>query len=523
MLVKLTPGLTTPFTTTVGVKQGCVLSPIIFNNFINDLPDQFDDEFDPVLIHDQKVQALMFADYVAIFSKSAKGLQRAISITTKYFNEIGLSVNYEKSQVMIFNARGVLLDKHPDHVFLAGGQQLKIVSEYTYLGFKFVPSGSASHGSEELFCKSRRSWFSISNMIYRHKRLSTDKAFQIFDQLVTSIGLYGCKAWLPLIMTKKSFGGADKALSFWETFKLETLNQKIGRIVLGVHKKSSRLGVLGELGRFPLFIKGLCHVLKYKAHLSKITDNTSLVGMTVQEMKTNNDPDLKTWWGRTEKLEDLLGIKYSSFHNIKAVGNMIKKCVKSKFEIFWLKSINKPALGTDVQKGNKLTFYAKLKGCFKKEPYLDLVPNRSQRCDLTRLRISSSHLGVEVMRYQRPYVPPDERYCKYCRPMEDDLGDLVGHKDDEYHFLANCGTFTLKRNCFLARYETIHTGIKELSNQNMVYTILCPTSILKAKLINKFIKIMFETRKQLDDGNPVLNQGYAGGIDTDIDDNFDTS
>ena len=86
---------------------------------------------------------------------------------------------------------------------------------------------------------------------------------------------------------------------------------------------------MGELGRFPLFIKGLCHVLKYKAHLSKITDNTSLVGMAVQEIKTNNDPDLKTWWGRTEKLEDLLGIKYFSFHNIMVVGNIIKKCVKS--------------------------------------------------------------------------------------------------------------------------------------------------------------------------------------------------
>ena len=46
---------------------------------------------------------------------------------------------------MIFNARGVLLNKDPEHLFLAGGQTLKIVSEYTYLGVKLTPSGAASH------------------------------------------------------------------------------------------------------------------------------------------------------------------------------------------------------------------------------------------------------------------------------------------------------------------------------------------------------------------------------------------
>ena len=144
-----------------------------------------------------------------------------------------------------------------------------MVNEYTYLGMKFTPSGAASHGATELFLKSKRSWFSISNLIFKHKRMATDKAFQIFDQLVSSIGLYSCEYWLPLIMSKKSFSGCDSILSFWETFKLETLNQKISRMVLSVHKKSSRLATLGELGRFHIFIKGLCHVLKYHAQLCK--------------------------------------------------------------------------------------------------------------------------------------------------------------------------------------------------------------------------------------------------------------
>ena len=131
--------------TTVGVKQGCVLSPIIFNLFINDLPDHFDNHCDPVIINDQRIQALMFADDVMILSQSAEGLKRAIKITVDYFCDLNLSVNFEKSQVMIFNSRGVLLDKDPDHQFNAHGQVLRVVAEYTYLGVKLTPSCAGSN------------------------------------------------------------------------------------------------------------------------------------------------------------------------------------------------------------------------------------------------------------------------------------------------------------------------------------------------------------------------------------------
>ena len=320
----LTLILTQSFTTTVGVKQGCVFSPLIFNLFINDLPDQFDDLCDPVMIKNKKLHALMFADDVMILSQSASGLKRAIGITIDYFKSINLSVNFDKSQVMIFNARGLLLDKTKDHHFFAHGQRLKVVSEYTYLGIKLTPSGVASHGAAELFMKSRRSWFSISNLIYKHKRMSTDKALEIFDQLVTSIGLYNCESWLPLVMTKKSFNNSNSILSYWENLQLETLNQKICRMILGVHKKSSRLATLGELGRFPLFIKGLCHILKYQALLCQNEGNGSLVSEVVTEIKTMQNINISSWWGRVESIKQCLGIKYPLLAKIDNIGDLIK-------------------------------------------------------------------------------------------------------------------------------------------------------------------------------------------------------
>ena len=79
-------------------------------------------------------------------------------------------------------------------------------------------------------------------------------------------------------------------------------------MILGVHKKSSQLAVLGELGRYPLFIKGLCNTIKYHAHLSKLRSSDSLLGMAVEEMKLETDPNIKSWWYRLEELKKLFGI-----------------------------------------------------------------------------------------------------------------------------------------------------------------------------------------------------------------------
>ena len=140
-----------------------------------------------------------------------------------------------------------------------------------------------------------------------------------------------------------------------------------------------------------------------------------------------------------------------------------------------------------------------LKGVLKKEPYLDLVPNRAQRAELSCLRISSSRLAVETMRYQSPRVAEEHRYCQYCTPCGPD-NNLEGYIDNEQHFLYVCSSFTLKRNCLFAKMSTILKGFSELSIENKTVTLLCPTSVLSAKLVNKYIKILFKGDRNLADG-----------------------
>ena len=46
---------------------------------------------------------------------------------------------------------------------------------------------------------------------------------------------------------------------------------------------------------------------------------------------------------------------------------------------------------------------------------------------------------------------------------------------------------------------------------NKTVTMLCPTTVVTTKLVNKFVQLVFKTRKLLDEGVPALNLGFEQG------------
>ena len=77
--VKLPNGLTEPFSSIKGVKQGCTLSPLLFNLFLSDLPVIFDQSCDLVSLNNTNISCLMFADdlsyIIHYFNRTSDGPQ----------------------------------------------------------------------------------------------------------------------------------------------------------------------------------------------------------------------------------------------------------------------------------------------------------------------------------------------------------------------------------------------------------------------------------------------------------------
>ena len=137
---------------------------------------------------------------------------------------------------------------------------------------------------------------------------------------------------------------------------------------------------------------------------------------------------------------------------------------------------------------NKLRFYKTLKCSFIQEPYITNILNKTQRAWLTRYRVSAvPNLGIESGRYTRPVTPVTSRICKYCSD----------HKiDDEKHAILECGTFSIKRNCFFGKITSLLPDFEKLNTEHKLITILCPSDTEIAICVSKYLKIISETRKK---------------------------
>ena len=83
--LRLPNGITQSFSSNIGLKQGCNLSPILFNIFINDLNEIFDKTFcQPAKIKNLTLNNLLYADDLVLVSETSSGLQNCLDRLQEY-------------------------------------------------------------------------------------------------------------------------------------------------------------------------------------------------------------------------------------------------------------------------------------------------------------------------------------------------------------------------------------------------------------------------------------------------------
>ena len=260
--------LTPKFISNIGVKQGDTLSTILFNLYINDLPNilSFDGNY-PIVVGHTPINCLIYADDLVIMSTSAEGLQQCLNKLATYCNKWKLQVNLKKTKVILFNRQGSLIKNHN---FLFKSNNIEVTKQYKYLGFIFSCSGSTIAVVTNLINQARKAWFSIKYYLSSSKNKNTNTYLTLFDTQIKPIILYACEAWADSIK-----GNIDDVTILTKN-KLEIFQISIFKQILGVSRKTTNLAILLDLGRYPISTYMHYQAIKYFSRLSSINSERLL-------------------------------------------------------------------------------------------------------------------------------------------------------------------------------------------------------------------------------------------------------
>ena len=88
------------FTQGCGMRQGCNLSPTLFNLYINELAKILEKSTAPGLtLHDKEIKFLLYADGLVLLSPTQQGLQQNLDQLEQYCHIWALAVNVKKTQI----------------------------------------------------------------------------------------------------------------------------------------------------------------------------------------------------------------------------------------------------------------------------------------------------------------------------------------------------------------------------------------------------------------------------------------
>ena len=248
--IKLKSGYLKAIRSNLGLKQGDPLSSMLFNIYIDDVDDIFDDMCNPIELQNEKINHFLYADDLSVISTSNEGLQRCLDKINDYAKAKNLTISTEKSKTMVFNQAG----KFMKNVFKIQGVALEPIQSFCYLGFNVKCSRTVKHAMNILCDKTNKALRSLLCAIARFN-IPAKTSIHLFHTFISPILLYNAENWASMNNRKLQNFNDDTLISETSSSKIHVTHRKLLKFVLGVSKSCPNLAIYGETGETPISLK----------------------------------------------------------------------------------------------------------------------------------------------------------------------------------------------------------------------------------------------------------------------------
>ena len=449
--IKISDSITPSFIANQGVKQGCILSPTLFNIFLSDLqPITETEACDPIeLTVGNKLGCLIWADDLLLMSKSKGGLDNMLSNLKSYTEKNGMTLNVKKNKVMIFNKTG----RHMRRNFYFGKDKVETTRQYKYLGFLVTPSGVIHSGLRDLKDRALKAFHKLKNKMGITFKKHPSTTIKLFRSLIEPILLYASDFWGCLKMPDNN--------------PVEVLHLSFCKQLLGVQKQTTNDGVLLELGQMPITLLARKRATK---NWVRLTTNTECNEIVIDSFQNAITMDL-TWPKNIESLISEIGLRQV----------FLDKDKNAHLKVFQrLQDIYHQVALAGIKRGDsKLRTYGLIKSTPGFEKYLDEIGCIKERVALTKLRLSNHSLMIEKGRHSD--IDKKFRFCPFCP-------NIV---EDEKHFLLKCKAYNHIRADLLDRAKQVFPSICNQPHDVRFFNLMSDPTITP---ISNFVHRAMELR-----------------------------
>ena len=438
---------------TIGLKQGCPLSTILFALFTNDIVTSISQEL--TLEERAKRFMLLFADDMILFTSDPNKMARMIIGLEKYTSNWGMKVNIQKTKLILFrkaklNVTRLLVD------FKFKDQLIEYVDHYKYLGLFFHFTGSWNMQITEAKTKGQRACYLLREKLKNTASLPVKEVISLYKTCVQSALLFGSEIWGSVPIDT-----------------VETVQNNFSKYILGVRQSTPNLGALGELGLLPYKRFKIYRIIKYWVRI--ISERNSLLLESYSLLKKCKGATWNTFV--RENLENLgFGIVWIN-QNVENSERFLNEL------LIRLKDTYIQEYDEKVKDLSRLSVLnsININPCTL-SPYLRLPISRFIQKKIAQYRLSSHRLKIETGRWSTPITPRDERICEFCN---------ANTVDDEIHFIFECKLEEIES------LRRIHLNVNTGDKREQLINLLSTEHPVTLRHLGLFFKEAEAVRKQL--------------------------
>ena len=286
---------TPPFAIDTGVRQGCVVSPCIFNCVVDWIMRSVTATSFRVTSNCY-LEDLDYADDIALFADNPAEAQRFLNQVNEAALKLGLNISATKTKIM-----SVGYDKCEISL---NGNILEEVSNFVYLGSKISKQIAASDEVTSRIGKAAAAFGKLRRPLWSRKEISVKTKLRVYKTVVVPTLLYGCESWT-LLATDIS--------------RLEAFQSRCLRNILGLSCRTRTVDVYAKCSDM-LNIKDQIKSarLRWMGHVSRMTEcrlpKKLLLDERPSHWKCPRNAPKKQW--KDQVLQDLKPLHFTKWDEI---------------------------------------------------------------------------------------------------------------------------------------------------------------------------------------------------------------